>query len=626
MNDSTADPVTPSSGRRVAFYVIAFLLPFAVLALLEGLLRLTGFARPEPLFVPAATSGWLEPNPDVIQRFFASPGAAPDTQMDTTLFRAGRPEDGIRLVVQGGSTAAGFPYGKWASLAGALQQRLTREHPGQPVEVISTAMSAVNSYTLWDFGDEILELEPDAILIYAGHNEYLGILGVGSTWGTRLSPAATRRLLRARDVRVLALANRAWAAIVGGNDDAREGTLMARVASERRIPLGSPLYEAGLTQFRSNMGALLADYRDAGIPVYIGILAANERDQPPLLGPEDPNPATRQVREETTRLLEGGDPSGAEAAARAWVAADPGDPDGHYALGQALLASGRDTEARAAFVAAKDRDLLRFRAPEAINEIIRNLAETYGAQVVEVRGALAAASPPGGIGYEVMVEHLHPNAEGYFILADAYHSALREAELLPPPSVRIDRSQARAEFPLSRIEARAGEYRVARLLSDWPFQDPPEPVKLPEPDSDETAIAQEWFLNRKSWVEAMNDGLRLYQRTGDYDEAGRIAANMALGLPFEPTAQYAAGQMFLRGDQPARALPFLDAAARLSPATTRYRMSLAQGYYMADYKSQALAVLEAVLAADPGHTRAAELAARVREEIAAEAAARPQPD
>jgi Flp pilus assembly protein TadD len=81
--------------------------------------------------------------------------------------------------------------------------------------------------------------------------------------------------------------------------------------------------------------------------------------------------------------------------------------------------------------------------------------------------------------------------------------------------------------------------------------------------------------------------------------------------------------MFLRGDRPARALPFLDAAARLSPADTRYRMSLAQGYYMAGYKQQSLAVLEAVLAANPGHARAAEFATRLRGEIAAETPSRP---
>ncbi len=46
--------------------------------------------------------------------------------------------------------------------------------------MINTAMSAVNSYVLKDVASEIAEQSPDAVLIYAGHNEYLGIFGVGS--------------------------------------------------------------------------------------------------------------------------------------------------------------------------------------------------------------------------------------------------------------------------------------------------------------------------------------------------------------------------------------------------------------------------------------------------------------
>ncbi len=615
MSDSpSGSPGAPAS-RRAAFYLIALLLPLMAFALLEGALRLFGFAEPEPLFVEAGQPGWLEPNADVIHRFFASPEAAPETQIDTTLFRRERPEGGLRIVVQGGSTAAGFPFGKWASLAGSLQQRISRERPGQPVEIISTAMSAVNSYTLWDFGDEIVALNPDAVLVYAGHNEFLGILGVGSTWATRLSPEGTRRLLRARDFRLLALANRTWSAMTGGRADQRQGTLMSRVARERRIPYASELYDAGLAQFRSNMSALLAGYQAAGIPVYLGLVAANERDQPPLLGLADTDGERSEAAKRVAALVRSGSFAEAEAAASQWVAEAAIDPEAFYALGRVLLAAGRPAEARAAFVAAKDRDLLRFRAPEAINDIIRELAATFDARLVDARGALAAASPPGGIGHEVMVEHLHPNEDGYFLLADAYYVALRKDGLLTSPTLDIDPGAAREEFPLSRIEARAGSYRVARLLSDWPFQDPPTELTLPEPDSDETAIAQAWFLGQRTWVQAMNDALRLYQRTGDLDEAGRIAANLAMGLPFEPSAQYAAGQMFLRGDQPERALPFLDAAARLAPAEVRYRMSLAQGYYMAGYKTQSLAVLEAVLAGAPEHARAREFATRIRDEL-----------
>ena len=45
--------------------------------------------------------------------------------------------------------------------------------------------SVLSALILYDQVAEILQQEPDAILIYAGHNEFYGALGVGSTktWG-----------------------------------------------------------------------------------------------------------------------------------------------------------------------------------------------------------------------------------------------------------------------------------------------------------------------------------------------------------------------------------------------------------------------------------------------------------
>jgi len=49
-------------------------------------------------------------------------------------------------------------------------------------------MAAVTSYVLLDFADEIIAQRPDAIVIYTGHNEYLGIGGVGSSFASARSP------------------------------------------------------------------------------------------------------------------------------------------------------------------------------------------------------------------------------------------------------------------------------------------------------------------------------------------------------------------------------------------------------------------------------------------------------
>ena len=125
---------------------------------------------------------------------------------------------------------------------------------------------------------------------------------------------------------------------------------MSRVARERSIPLDSPLYRRGLEQFRGNLDRLLAKYRAAGVPVFIGTLASNERDQPPFVsGPAD-------------------EPGGSA--------------DAVVSRERRRSRPAVTTQRAAPIVAAKDRDELRFRAPEAFNDVIR---ESAGAQRRDAR-------------------------------------------------------------------------------------------------------------------------------------------------------------------------------------------------------------------------------------------------
>jgi len=78
---------------------------------------------------------------------------------------------------------------------------------------------------------------------------------------------------------------------------------MGAVAGERSITLKSTLFARGAEQFETNLDALLARYERAGIPVFIGTLASNERDQMPLaiLAGADTEAASTP-RPHTTRL------------------------------------------------------------------------------------------------------------------------------------------------------------------------------------------------------------------------------------------------------------------------------------------------------------------------------------
>ena len=605
--------------RRTLFAIITMLLPLALLGLVELALRATGVAAPEPLFVAAPEPGWLQPNERVIQRFFAAPSQAPAISIDTAYFRRDKPPGGFRVFVLGGSTAAGFPFGKWASLAGILEQRLQREHPGRSIEVVPVAMSAINSWSLADFTADVLAHAPDAILVYAGHNEYLGVLGVGSAFGAG-SPALTRLLMELQRIRVVSLALRLAGALRSG--DAPTGTapatLMARVAGERRIPLGSPLYQAGVAQFSGNLDRMLREYRQEGIPVFVATLASNDRDQPPFMPVPPPGVTDEAWRGRFAAALAGVDAGDLETAAVTAVqmlAEAPDSGEGHFLRGRLLLAEGAPGAARSALEDARDRDALRFRAPEDFNALIRATAARHGAAVVDVRAAFSAASPDGIIGDTLMLEHLHPNAGGYVLLAEHFHAALQAAGL-PGGGRPLDPQTAARDAPLTEVERLAGEYRVARLKADWPFHESRQPLALPTPGTEPERIARDWFEGRIDWLTAMNRALAHYQQAGDLEEAARIAINLATAFPFRPDARYLAGALLLRHEKPERALPFLDAAARSEPANTRHLMSLAQAWYMSGRIAEALQVLDRVLAIDPGHPTAAGFIEQLRGEQA----------
>jgi tetratricopeptide (TPR) repeat protein len=569
---ATAPPErTPSPARRRAFMAITLAVAPLLAVVAEIALRIAGVGELEPLFVPVPSApGFLQPNPEAVRRFFPDPRSAPDVSIDTTWFPADKAPGSLRIFVQGASSAAGFPYGRWASPGALLQQRLQRAYPDRTVEVINTGVAAVTSYALLDFADEIIARQPDAVVVYAGHNEYLGIGGVGSSLVSARSPAVARLVASLRRLHVYRALERIVARAGGGGPppDTREGTLMSRVAAERSIPLGSDLYRRGVEQFDSNLDRLLQRYEKAGVKVFIGTLASNERDQPPFASAADPRRSAR-VR---------------------------------YEQGQALEASGDYREARTAYLAAKDLDELRFRAPEDFNRVILDEAARHGATVVDVQSAMAAASTHGIIGSDLMLEHVHPNVEGYFRLASAYFPAV--VAWVGRPAVDVDDATARLESPVTEVDRLDGEYRIARLRNDWPFVPERRPTTLPPPANRIEQIAQTWFAGRISWSEAMSEALAEYQRQGNFTEAARVAVNLADALVNAAEPQDAAGRLLLRSGQPARGLHYLGRAVALDGDKVEYRLSLAQAQFMLGRVDDSIATLEAILARDPSDTRA----------------------
>jgi hypothetical protein len=183
---------------------------------------------------------------------------------------------------------------------------------------------------------------------------------------------------------------------------------------------------------------------------------------------------------------------------------------------------------------------LRFRAPREFNEVIRQGSHKARRHAGRRAGCIRRRHADGIIGDTLMLEHLHPNAGGYLLLAQSFHAALVAAEI-PAGGTPLGDAVAVRDAPLTEIERLAGEYRVARLKADWPFHERRQPFSLPAPANEPERIARDWFEGRIDWLAAMNRALAHYQQAGDYDEAARIAVNLATAFPFRADAQYIAG-------------------------------------------------------------------------------------
>ena len=544
--------------KRLIFIFLTVLLPLLGLVLLEGTLRLAGFGQTYPLFVPVPEAeDYLRVNRHVVRRFMVREEDTPNLWIRPVYFRPEKEPDTVRIFVQGGSSAEGYPYGYGASPAGHLDQRLQRTFPDLDVEVVTTAMSAVNTYTLLDFQEEILEQEPDAVVIYAGHNEWVGLLGVGSGFTVGRRRPIVRTVLAVKDWRLFQLARRAVAALTPEPPE-RDGnrTLMATIVAEKRIPLGHPLYERGLEQFRANLTDLLARYRRAGVPVFLGTLASNERDQPPFVSGHRPGISPADVEawsrhfEAGLQALDGGDPETALEELDQAVEVDPLPAEGHFRRGKALDALGRYEEARQAYLAAKDRDELRFRAPEAIEEILRQVAAEQGAHLVEVRRAFLDRARDGIIGHDLMLEHLHPNLDGYFVLADAFYDALHEQELIGSWKTPIPEETARREMPVTEVDRLYGEYRIRKLTSDWPFEERTTPFRI-DPAADRVEeIAQNFYRGRIEWPDAMRQLLQHHRAQGNDEEAARVAVLLAEAFPHRAADQTTAAALLHKIGRP----------------------------------------------------------------------------
>ena len=582
--------------KNLWFKLIACMLPVLLLLILEAALRLAGFGNDLSLFVEDPKyRNCLRLNEKASLRYFLREENA--TRGAAELFPKKKKNDAVRIFVQGESTAVGFPYFHNGSFSRMLSYRLQQAFPDTEWEVINLAITALNSYALYDFTDEIIAQRPDAVIINAGHNEYYGALGVGSTGKSGAGVAVGRLGIALRKTKTGQLLSRMLSPLRQHAQTDDTQTLMEVMAGNQEIPFDSDIYRAGLNQFEKNLNGTLEKYRKAGIRVFLTNAVSNLKDQPPfisVLSAANPQPTGWRETFDTAldRLKQQQDTVGMLQSISRLHAIDTCYARSWYVLGGIRYAQKDFAAAASSFLKAKELDALRFRAPEAINGIIRDLSDKYDNVVhVDVEKSFKEHSTGDIIGESLMLEHLHPNLKGHFIIADALFRSL-ESEKFKGVTAQDTTTfeEAWQALPLIATDSLRGAYMTAAMRKKWPFNE-----SIPDDNrrnkSLEETTAEAIARREIKWGNAMLDLMQHFKKNGQADKAVKCGEQLIMEYPYEyavyeetvnlciDTKQYPKGIFYarkayllkktttmalrlsilhLKSDEPEKALPYLE--------------------------------------------------------------------
>jgi len=572
--------------RRFGFHLLLFLTPFLLLVLLELLLRLFNFFPREPLFVDAVQEGRevIRINPDVARRYF-DPKKVVVPNLYPESFGRTRTENTFRIFCLGGSTTAGFPFEFQVPFPAQLRILLSGQYPGRQFEVINLGLSAVNSFTVLDFIPEVLAQKPDLILLYMGHNEFYGAYGSASVVSAGRNGALIRAYLGLQRLRSVQMVRALISSLTPARRlDPENSTLMEQVAAGQRIPYRSALEKRTLENFRTNLELILEKCRRAGVPVVAGTLVSNLKDQPPLgsFSRGDSDHASEKTTVELTSrvdaLYQQGAYQEALAAANQLIAGDSLSAGSWYHAGRIQLALGDSLAAMTSLKAARERDPIRFRAGEDFNRIIADVARTHGACLADIERIFASASPAGIPGAELICDHLHPNPEGYFLMAQGFTREIASAGLIKSPASVM--AAPFGPFAVTDLDWEIGLLQIYKLIHRWPFADRKIDWSLYKPRGERAAarIAYDYLFNHHNWVQAHYAMADTFSGRGEHEKARREYEAVLAFYPDKPQPYLKIAAAFEAEEEWAGAEKAITAAlARTEKkGMIYYRLALAQ--------------------------------------------------
>lgn len=437
------------------FRVAAVLLGLLPLLACEIALRALGLGKPTDFNDPFV--GFSDIHPLFVLNESAGRYEIPksrQTHFQPESFAARKPEDEFRIFVLGGSTVQGRPWSIETSFTTWLELNLNAAEPSRKFDVINCGGVSYASYRLVPILQEVLNFQPDLILFCEGHNEFLEDRSYASIKSAPTVLAWPQR--QVSRLRTYNLLRDGVGRMTGNNGSPTPARVILGPEADARLDWKDgiakyhrdPQWQADvIAHFEFNLRRVAAISAAADVPL-VFVSPVSNLEWAPFKSEHrsDITPTERQAFEallaDASQVF-GSDMPAALQRLHEAAAIDDQHAGVHYEIGTCLLELGRQEEARAALLQAKDLDVCPLRMLEPMKNVIHAVATESGTPLVDAEALIAANSRRGFPDRQWLVDHVHPTIEGHQLIADTIAAKLAELQIVSPePGWDAARDQA----------------------------------------------------------------------------------------------------------------------------------------------------------------------------------------
>lgn len=411
-------------------------------------------------------------------------------------------EQALDLVVIGESSAQGWPYSSRFSVGEVVGWQLERVLPGRRVHVDSRAVPGFR------LGQAVGRLryarcKPDALLIYAGQNEFQARFAWARTPpyyaddpGIGLSNVLSHASRHSAAIRQLN------AAIDANRVDEPFGDMVPRELIDRPC-CTTDEHAAIRDEYERDLESIARYGDEIGAVVTVIVPPSDLGGVPPNRSYMSPTAIAAEREDFAKEFLAARQAEvsqtaeAAEAAYRRLVARQPMFAEAHFRLARALAAQGKFAEAELHDRHARDFDGMPVRTPGDLIDAARSVARRHPKLVlIDGPEVLRAVSPHGLVDDHLMHDPQHPTFRAYLALAQAVLTELGRRRALGWPEdvavPRLDPAECAAHFDIDAqtwVMACTTSASICRLAASVRYDSQPLNFRAEENDRAAQRIA-----------------------------------------------------------------------------------------------------------------------------------------